>query len=43
MSAALNPAAEADRLQKTILLAEEAIKIACDHRSARHAPGETAG
>jgi hypothetical protein len=41
MSAALNPAAEADRLRKTIALAEEAIKIAADHRSARHAPGET--
>lgn len=42
MSADINPAAEIDRLQKTILLTEEAIKIACDHRSAKHAPGETA-
>jgi hypothetical protein len=41
MSAALNPAAEAARLLNTIRLAEEAIKIACDHRSAKHAPGET--
>ena len=40
MSAALNPAAEAARLRKTITLAEEAIKIACDHRSERHALGE---
>ena len=42
MSAALTPAAEAARLRQTITLAEEAIKIACDHRSAKHAPGETA-
>jgi len=35
--------AEAARLRKTIALAEEAITCACDHRSARHAPGETAG
>jgi hypothetical protein len=43
MSADLNPAAEAARLRKTIALANEAIRIAADHRSARHAPGETAG
>ena len=43
MSADLNPAAEAKRLRQTIALAEEAITIACDHRSERHAPGETAG
>lgn len=42
MSADLNPAAEAKRLRKTITLAEEAISIACDHRSAKHASGETA-
>ena len=42
MSADLDPAAEAARLRKTIALADEAIKIACDHRSAKHAPGETA-
>ena len=34
-------AAEAKRLRQTIALAEEAIRIAADHRSARHAPGET--
>lgn len=42
MSADLNPAAEAARLRKTITLAEEALKIAADHRSAKYAPGETA-
>ena len=41
MSADLNPAAEAKRLRQTIALAEEAITCACDHRSERHAPGET--
>jgi hypothetical protein len=35
-------AAEAKRLISTIALAEEALRIAADHRSARHAPGETA-
>jgi hypothetical protein len=34
--------AEAARLISTIALAEEALAIAADHRSARHAPGETA-
>ena len=34
--------AEAARLIATIALAEEALRIAADHRSARHAPGETA-
>ena len=43
MSADLNPAAEAKRLRQTISLAEEAIRCAADLRSARHAPGETAG
>jgi hypothetical protein len=43
MSSAFDPAAEAKRLMSTIALTEEAIKLACDHRSARHAPGETAG
>jgi colicin import membrane protein len=43
MSAKINPAAEAARLRKTIALADEAIREAADHRSARHAPGETAG
>ena len=42
MSADLNPAAEAKRLRQTITLAEEALRIAADHRSAKHAPGETA-
>ena len=42
MSADFNPAAEAARLRKTIVLAEEALRCAADHRSARHAPGETA-
>ena len=40
MSADLNPAAEAARLRKTITLAEEALKIAADHRHRRHALGE---
>ena len=34
--------AEAARLRKTIALAEESLRLAADHRSARHAPGETA-
>lgn len=34
--------AEAERLRKTIALAEESLRLAADHRSARHAPGETA-
>jgi hypothetical protein len=41
MSADLDLAAEADRLRKTIALAEEAIREAAKHRSAEHAPGET--
>jgi hypothetical protein len=41
MSAALNPAAEAARLRKTIALADEAIRCAAGHRSAEHAEGET--
>lgn len=41
--AILNATAEAARLRKTIALAEAAIREAADHRSARHAPGETAG
>ena len=41
--AIFNATAEAARLRKTIALAEEAIRIAADHRSERHAPGETAG
>ena len=39
--AIFNATAEADRLRKTIALAEEALREAADHRSARHAPGET--
>jgi hypothetical protein len=42
-SAPINAEAEAKRLRQTITLADEAIRIAADHRSARHAPGETAG
>jgi hypothetical protein len=42
MSADLNLAAEAARLRKTIALADEAIREAARHRSADHAPGETA-
>jgi hypothetical protein len=43
MSAApFSARAEADRLRKTLALAEEALRLAADHRSARHAPGETA-
>lgn len=34
-------AAERERLIATIGLAEEALALAADHRSARHAPGET--
>lgn len=41
--AIINPTAEAARLRKTIALAEIAIREAADHRSERHAPGETAG
>ena len=41
-SATINATAEAARLRKTIALADEAITCACDHRSARHAEGETA-
>lgn len=41
-SAIFNATAEAARLRKTIALAEEAIRCAADHRSARHAEGETA-
>lgn len=41
--AIINTTAEAARLRKTIALAEEAIREAADHRSERHAPGETAG
>jgi hypothetical protein len=40
-SAPINAEAEAKRLRQTIALAEEAITLACDLRSARHAPGET--
>lgn len=41
MSAApFNAAAEAERLRKTIALAEEAQRLAADLRSDRHAPGE---
>jgi hypothetical protein len=40
-SATINATAEAARLRKTITLAEEAIRCAADHRSARHAEGET--
>jgi hypothetical protein len=40
-SAPINAEAEAKRLRQTITLADEAIRIAADHRSARHAPGET--
>ena len=39
--AIFNATAEAERLRKTIALAEEAIREAADHRSERHAPGET--
>ena len=39
--AIFNATAEADRLRKTIALAEEAIRCAADHRSERHADGET--
>lgn len=42
-SAPINAEAEAKRLRQTITLAEQAIALAADHRSARHAPGETAG
>lgn len=38
----MKPALEADRLRKTIALAEEAIREAAALRSAAHAPGETA-
>jgi hypothetical protein len=42
MSAApFNAAAEAERLRKTIALADEAIREAAAHRSADHADGET--
>jgi hypothetical protein len=41
-SATVNATAEAARLRKTIALADEALRLAADHRSARHAPGETA-
>lgn len=42
MSAApFNAEAEAARLRKTIALADEAIRLAANHRSAHHAPGET--
>lgn len=42
MSAApFNARAEAERLRKTIALADLALREAADHRSARHAPGET--
>jgi hypothetical protein len=41
--AIFNATAEAARLRKTLALAEEAIRCAADLRSARHAPGETAG
>ena len=41
-SATINATAEAKRLRQTIALAEEAITCACDHRSAKHAEGETA-
>lgn len=34
-------AAESKRLRLTITLAEEAIQLAANHRSAQHAPGET--
>jgi hypothetical protein len=40
-SATFNATAEAARLRKTIVLADEAIRCAADHRSARHAEGET--
>jgi len=40
-SAPINAEAEAKRLRQTITLAEQAIALAADHRSARHAPGET--
>jgi hypothetical protein len=40
-SATVNATAEAARLRKTIALADEAIRCAADHRSARHADGET--
>lgn len=39
--AIFNATAEAARLRKTIALADEAIRIAADHRSADHADGET--
>lgn len=39
--AIFNPTAEAARLRKTIALADIAIREAADHRSARHAEGET--
>ena len=41
MSAAINAAAERSRLLSTIAIADEAMRLAADHRSARHAPGET--
>lgn len=42
MSAApFNAAAERQRLLTTIAISDEAMRIAADHRSARHAPGET--
>jgi hypothetical protein len=40
-SATINTTAEAARLRKTIALADEAIRCAADHRSERHADGET--
>jgi hypothetical protein len=33
--------AEAERLRQTIALAEESLRLAADHRSERHALGET--
>jgi hypothetical protein len=40
-SATFNATAEAARLRKTIVLADEAIREAAKHRSAEHADGET--
>lgn len=40
--AIFNATAEAERLRKTIALADEAIREAAKHRSADHAKGETA-
>lgn len=39
--ATFNATAEAERLRKTIALADEAIREAAAHRSAKHADGET--